>query len=280
MRIRRRLLRLAGHAALALAALAYLAPVLYMCSASLTPDEQVLALRGRAWWQVLLPVDASLQNYRDVLGGLRFGRYLLNSLIVTGATVVLGLVVNSLAGFALARLRWRGRDAVGLGAVALLVVPLEAIAVPLFFLVLQLGWYDTYRAQIVPFVAVPFSIYLFATFFRELPAELDEAARIDGASTWTIYWRIAVPLARPAFASVAILTFLLYWGAYLWPLMVTAGPEVRPLPVALGIFPGQHPVQWGDVMAFGTLMVLPVVIVFLAFQRWFVRGIAATGIKG
>src|SRR6185437_11931991 len=122
--------------------------------------------------------------------------------------------------------------------------------------------------------------YLFYTFFNGLPRELEEAARVDGAGPWRTFFLIIAPLAKPAYAAVAILTFLLHWGFFLWPLMVTRGPEFQPLPVALGYFSSNKPVQWGDIMAFGTLMVVPVLVVFLAFQKWFVRGIAMTGVKG
>jgi multiple sugar transport system permease protein len=154
------------------------------------------------------------------------------------------------------------------------------VAVPLFFEMTLMGWTNSYQAQIVPFIANPFAIFLFYTFFNSLPKELDEAARMDRASPFRIYFHVIVPLARPAFASVAILTFLLHWGFFLWPLMVTRGSDYQPLPVALGYFSANKPVQWGDIMAFGTLMVLPVLAVFLVFQKGFVRGIAMAGTKG
>lgn len=266
------------HLALGLAAVVYLAPVLFMVVASLKPSARVLA--DGASWRAFVPQDATTANYAAVLGESGFPGYLFNSLVITCGTVALGLVVNSMCGFALARLSWRGRDTIMLLVLALLVIPFEAIAIPLFVLAAHGGVTDGYAVQIAPFIANPFAIALFTTFFRALPAELDEAARIDGCSTWGIYWRIALPLSLPALASVGILTFLLQWGNYLWPLLVTTGPEVRPLPLAMGIYPAQHPVPWGEVMAFGTLMVLPVVIVFLAFQRAFVRGLSAAALKG
>lgn len=270
--------RLLHHAALAAAALLYLAPVLFMVVASLKPDARVLADGGS--WRAFVPLEATVANYRAVLGGTGFLRFLFNSLLITGCSVGSGLVVNSMCGFALARLSWRGRDTILLLVLALMVIPFEAIAIPLFVLMVHAGWTDSYHVQIVPFIANPFAISLFYTFFRALPPALDEAARIDGCSTWGVYWRIAVPLSLPAFASVGILSFLLQWGSYLWPLLVTIGETYRPLPVAMGLYPAQHPVPWGDVMAFGTLMVLPVVIVFLVFQRAFVRGLSAAAVKG
>jgi len=278
------LARIGSYCLLVLCALVFLAPICFMLSASLTANERVFAVLHDGLWHAFLPAEPTLDNYREILAtrdaehGFLF--FLRNSLIVTGATVLAGLLVNSMAGYALARLRFAGRGALLAVLLALLVIPFEAIAVPLFFLTTSMGWYNSFHVQIVPFIANPFSIYLFYTFFNALPRELEEAARVDGASSLRIFAQIAVPLALPAFATVAILSFLMHWGSYLWPLMATSTEHYRPLPVAIGAYAGQRPAQWGEVMAFGTLMVLPVLIVFLVFQRAFVRGIAAGGLKG
>lgn len=256
----------------------FLAPIAFMFASSLEPNDDVLARGGTVGSFVPRPIV--LDNYRRVFSQLAFGHFLLNSVLIVGTIVIAGLVVNSLAGYALSRLRWRGREVVLAGVVAVLVIPYEAVAIPLFFEMARIGWLDNYRVQIVPFVANPFSIYLFYTFFNGLPRELDEAARIDGAGPFRTFFTVIAPLAKPAFAAVAILTFLLQWGVFLWPLMVTHGPAYQPLPVALGYFSSNKPVQWGDIMAFGSLMVAPVLVVFLVFQRWFVRGIAMSGLKG
>jgi len=271
-------LRLLWHLLLILLALIFLSPVAMMLHGSLLPDERVLGEAGRL--AGLTGGGLSLQNYADVFARSDFLRFLFNSLFITGAIVLCGLLVNSLAAYAFARLAWRGRDLLFNGVLALMILPLEAIAVPLFYGVALLGLRDTYTAQILPFVANAFSITLFYTFFIGLPRELEEAARLDGASTLRIFFTIILPNARPVFASVAILSFLLWWGAYLWPLMVTLGPQVRPLPVAIAAFHTLPPLQWGDILAFGVMMVAPVVLVFLLFQRWFVRGVASSGIKG
>lgn len=256
----------------------FLAPMCFMLTGSLKPDARILA--EAADWRALWPVDPTLENYHTVFSQLQFGRFLANSVCIVGSTVLLGLLVNSMAGYALSRLRWRGRNVVLAVIVAVLVVPYEAIAVPLFWEMTFAGWTNTYRAQIIPFIANPFAIYLFHTFFNGLPKELDEAARMDGAGPLRTFFLVIAPLAKPAYAAVAILTFLLQWGFFLWPLMVTRGPDVQPLPVALGYFSSNKPVQWGDILAFGTLMIVPVLVVFLAFQKWFVRGIAMSGLKG
>ena len=259
-------------------ALVFIAPILLMVAGSLKPDARVLIEAGS--WRALLPDSVSLQNYGDVFSRVDFTRYLLNSLWITGCVVVLGLVVNAMAGYAFARMQWRGRDLVFGLVLMILIIPLEAIAVPLFYQVTLWGWRDTYVVQIVPFIANAFSIYLFHTYFLGLPRELEEAARIDGAGVLRTFVSIIVPNARPAFASVAILTFLTQWGAFLWPLMVTSGEAVRPLPLGIAAFYTLPPLQWGDIFAFGVMMVAPVLLLFLVFQKWFVRGVAATGVKG
>ncbi len=269
---------IASTAALLVAACVYLSPILFMVAASFKPDDRVLAEAGS--WRAFWPGGFSLDNYRDVFDRVDFLRFLGNSVLVTGAIVLGGLVVNSSAAYALARLRWRGRD-LCLGAViALLILPYEAIAVPLFYQISLLGWRDTYVAQILPFTANAISVYLFYAFFAGMPRQLEEAAYNDGAGVLRTFWEIVVPNARPVFATVTLVNFLFFWGFYLWPLIVTSGPAVRPLPVAIAAFQTLPPLQWGDIMAFGVMMVLPVVVLFFLLQRWFIRGIASTGLKG
>jgi multiple sugar transport system permease protein len=259
-------------------ALLFIAPIAFMFVASLKPDELVLSQAGS--WQGFIPVPASLQNYQDVFDRVNFSQFFINSILITSMVVLAGLLINSLAGYALARLRWRGRATILLVVLALMIIPFEAIAVPLFFQITLLGWRNTYLAQILPFIANSFSIYLFYTFFVGLPKELEEAARIDGASTIRTYFEIIVPISKPVFATVAILTFLTQWGSFLWPLMVTIDESVRPLPVAIAAFQTLPPIQWGDLMSFGVMMVAPMLLVFLLFQKWFVAGVASTGTKG
>ena len=263
---------------LGLAALLWVAPVLVMLVSSLKPEARVLVEAGtlRGLW----PAPASLENYRDVLERVPFGRMLWNTIVINVSIVAGSLVVNAAAAYALARLSWPGRTLV-LGLVlALLVVPFEAVALPLFYGTTIVGWRDTYLVQIVPFVANPLAIYLFHAFFLDLPRDVEDAARLDGAGPWRVLVDIVIPQARPVFATVAIVTFILHWGMYLWPLLVTTGTDVRPLPLGIASFRTLPPVQWGDLMAFATWMVGPVVIGFLVLQRWFVRSVAATGVKG
>lgn len=260
-----------------------LGPMLLMFATSFKADEsQILRELGgfTAFW--VDPSEISLTNYRQVLADEQspFLRYMMNSGIIVFCVVFAGVFVNSLAGFALARLRFRFRNLVLAVVVALIIIPMEAVAVPLLLMVNEVGWLDTYQAQIVPFIAHPFSIFLFYQFFSKLPKDLDEAAYVDGASPLRIYWIVALPLSLPAVATVAILQSLEYWNAFLWPLMVTRGPDVRPVSLALAQYFGTPPPLWGDMMAFSAMMSLPILVIYLAFQRWFIQSIVSSAVKG
>ena len=266
------------YASLGLLAALFISPIALMVIGSFKPDAQVLSQAGT--WKAFFPDELTIQNYLDVFRRVPFQRYLANSILINGLIVGAGLVVNAFAGYALARLRWAGREAVLGSVLAVLVIPFEAIAVPLFYELTLFGWRDTYTVQIIPFIANPLSIYLFYSFFLGLPRELEEAARVDGAGVLRTFLTVVVPNSLPVFATVSIVTFLFFWGLYLWPLMMTSGDAVRPLPLGIAAFHTLPPLQWGDILAFGVMMVAPVLAVFLGFQRWFVRGVASTGLKG
>jgi len=270
--------RILPYAALGVLAALWIGPVVIMVAASLKPEARVLVEAGTL--RGLLPLDPTLESYRDVFERVPFGRIFLNTLLINVSIVAGGLVVNSLAAYALARLEWPGRGLVLALVLSLLAVPFEALAVPLFYATTALGWRDGYLVQILPFVANALSIYLFHTFFAAMPRETERAARIDGAGPWRIFLEIVVPQSRTVFATVAIVTFLLHWGLYLWPLLVTTRVEVRPLALGIASFRTLPPVQWGDLMAFAVMMVAPVALVFLVLQRWFTRSVASTGTKG
>ena len=255
----------------------YLTPILVMLAGSFKSNSRVLLEAGT--WRAFLP-DQGWQNYANVLRRVEFWHLLGNSLIVTGSIVVSGLVVNSSAAYALARLRFRGREPLLVLVLALMTVPFETIAVPLFYQVSLAGWRDTLMVQILPFVGNAFSIYLFYSFFLALPPELEEAAALDGASPWQVFRFLAVPNSAPAYATVSVITFVGAWASYLWPLMVTAGEGVRPLSLAVAAFHTLPPLLWGDVLAFGVMMVTPVVLMFALLQRWFVPTASFSGIKG
>ncbi len=269
---------LATYVGMTLLAAIFLVPLLFEFIGSIKPNDRVLS-EGNSW-RAFIPTAITFVNYGDALARADLARLFINSLIITSSIVVAGIVVNSLFGYALACMTFRGRNLLVGIVIALIIIPFQAIAVPLFFMMAKIEVLDTYQVQIVPFIASPFFTYLFYTFFLSIPKELEEAARVDGAGPLTIFWRVVVPLARPVYATVAILSFLFAWGELLWPVLVTRGPEVRPLPLGIAVFQTLPPVQWGDIMAFATVMTLPLLVVFLAFQDAFVRSVARTGIKG
>lgn len=256
----------------------FLAPLLFMFIGAFKPDDRVLA--DAAGWKAFVPFEASLDNFRDAFERADFGRIFLNSVLITSGIVLGGLVVNSLVGYALARLRFRGRRVLLNAVIALTIIPFQAVAIPLLLMMAKISWLDTYHVQIVPFLASPFYIYLFYSFFLGIPHELEEAAQIDGAGPVAIFVRVVVPLARPAYATVAILSFLTSWGELLWPVLVTRGTDVRPLSQGIAVFQTQPPIQWGDIMAFATMTTLPVLLLFIVFQRAFTQGVSRTGLKG
>jgi multiple sugar transport system permease protein len=258
----------------------FLFPIIFMLVSSIKANESQI-VRDMSRLVAFVPYgELGLQNYRDVFDQMPFGRFIFNSVFVVGSTVFGGLVINSMIAYALARLRFRGRQFILALVIALIIIPFEAVAIPLLLMVNRFGWLDSYHVQIIPFIADAFSIFLFYQFFIGLPKDLDEAALVDGASPFRIYWNIILPLSRPVFATVAILQFLANWGKFLWPLMVTRGETYRPLPVAMQQFFSYDPKVWGDIFAFASMITIPVLVVFLLFQKWFVQSVASSGIKG
>ena len=271
-------------------------PLLFMISSSFKVPQAMFA--DVKSWRAFFPVgDVNFDQYLGVFDRLPLWQFLFNSIFISAVVVLLGLFVNSLAGYAIARLKFKGQNIILVGLIATLVIPFETIAMPLLVLVnslprvgfengsfeLTTGWLNTYLVQIAPFIAWGFSIFLFVQYFKTIPKELDEAALIDGASFFSIYWRIIVPLAGPAFATSAILSFLAIWNAYLWPVMVVQTEALRTVQVGLDYFwasTSEEGTQWGEIMAYSTLITVPIIIVFVIFQRSFVASVASSGVKG
>lgn len=268
-----------GYISISLLALLFFAPVYYLIIGSFKPSDQVLA--GFAGF---IPTNLSFHNYESVFHSLssdstgHFFVFVVNSFIISAAIVIAGLIVNSMAAYSFARLNWKGRDRTFLLVVLLVIIPFESVAVPLLYMLN--GTRDTLLVQILPFVANAFSIYLFYTFFLGMSKSIEEAARLDGVGAFGTFVRIVVPNSKPVFATVTILTFLAAWGQFLWPSLTVSDPTVRPLPLEISVFSAQQPVDWGAVFAFGTLLVLPVLILFFVFQRFFVQSVAGSAVKG
>jgi multiple sugar transport system permease protein len=276
------------YALLILGAAIFVGPLLFMVMSSLKPDAQLLADTGSL--RAFLPVGKlSLANYVSAFQRAPVATFIFNSVLVTGVTVILSLFVCSLAAFSFVFLNWRGRDVVLAVIIATLIVPFETIAIPMLIVVNNLpwvstsgfstGWLNSYRVQIVPFVADGLTIFLFVQFFKDLPRELIEACRVEGATPFQIYRRVVMPLAGPVLATAAILKFLAMYNQYLWPLMVTQAEGYRPVMVGLQYF-FQLNTAWGELMAYLSVITVPVLVFYLVLQRAFISSIASTGVKG
>ncbi|MFC2735169.1 MAG: carbohydrate ABC transporter permease [Parascardovia denticolens] len=267
-------------------------PLIFMVVSSFKPDDEIMSDLGSL--KAFLPVGhISMDNYSQVFTRVPAGRFLLNSVIITVVTVALGVIVNSMAAFAIQRLQVRGKGIIFTFILATLMVPFETYAIPLLWWVNQLpkaqvdqfglyftkGWTNTLWVQIIPFVANAFSVYLYIQYFETIPRDLDEAARVDGAGWFRIYSRIVMPLSGPATATVVILSFLPMWNQYIWPLMVVQSEDLRPVMIGVQYFQ-QMTTSWGQIMAYSSVITVPVIIIFVLFQKQFVSSIAASGVKG
>ncbi|MEO8423579.1 MAG: carbohydrate ABC transporter permease [Actinomycetota bacterium] len=229
---------------------------------------------------ILVPSGIRWQNYTDVLQRAPFARWFLNTLVVTVVVVAGNLLFCSLAGYAFARIKFFGRDVVFILVLATLMIPFQVIMIPTFLIVRKLGLIDTLGALIVPNLAGAFGIFLLRQFFRSLPIELEEAARIDGASRLGVLFKIVLPLSGPVLATVAVITFLWTWNDFLWPLVTIYNPDNMTLQLGLTTFQGAHQTNTHLLMAANVMSVLPVLFLFFGAQRFFIRGIATSGLKG
>ncbi len=251
------------------------APFIWMVGTSLKAPAEIFQFPPR-----LIPDVPQWQNYAEVTRVLPFGRYFLNSFIVATSVTALQLVVCSMAAYAFARLRFPGRDLLFLAFLGALMVPSQVTLIPRFLLMRELGWFNTYQALILPFVFSSFGTFLLRQYFLTLPRELEEAARIDGASYFQNYWLIAMPLARPALAALAIFTFINEWNSFLWPLIVTTRPEMNTLIVGLNTLRGQYNTAWNLLMAGSVIAIVPILLVFALGNRYFIKGITTSGFGG
>lgn len=269
-------------------ALVFVFPIVFMVVSSLKPDLQLL--QDASSLRAFLPVgDISFDNYRNAFQRVPIGHFIFNSVLVTAITMVLSLAVCSMAAFAFVFLEFPGKNAMLAVVLATFIVPFESIAIPLLLVVnnlpwigghgIEFGWLNSYHVQVIPFISDALTIFLFVQYFRDLPRELVEAARVDGASYFQIYRRIILPLAGPVFATAAILKFLSMYNQYLWPVMSAQSEDYRPIMVGLQYF-FQLNIAWGEMMAYLTVITVPVLLFYLSLQRAFIASIASTGVKG
>lgn len=283
-----RLRLMTRYAVLTLIAIIFVFPLVFMVMSSFKPDLQLL--RDTSSIRAFLPVgDVSFDNYTAAFSRAPVATFVFNSVLVTGITVVLSLIICSLAAFSFVFLNWKGRSLLLSIILATLIVPFETIAIPLLLLVsklpwigldgFQIGWLNTYHVQIIPWIADGLTVFLFVQYFKDLPRELIEASRVEGASWWQIYIKVVMPLSGPVLATAAILKFLVMYNQYLWPLIVVQQETYRPVMVGLQYF-FQLDTKWGEIMAYLTVITVPVLAFYLVLQRAFIASIASTGVKG
>lgn len=265
------------NALLMAVALVMLAPLVWMLSTALKPESEIF--RAVPQWIPSPPTVANFTELAARAAEAPIFRWLFNSVFVASAHTLLVLFVDSLAAYAFARLRFPGREPLFFAIIATMIVPGQVTLIPVFLTVQKLGWFNTYTALIVPGAAGAFGVFLLRQFMLGIPRDLEEAAALDGCGLWTIYWRVVLPLARPALATLAIFSFLGSWNDFMWPLIVTNEIAMRTLPIGITIFEGRYTTEYGVMMAAATVATLPVVLAFLVFQKQIVKGIALSGLK-
>ena len=261
-----------SYPVLAVLAAACLIPFVWMVLTGLKPDSEVMS-NPPTW----IPSVFKWSNFGRAFSAFPFARFLANTLWVAVAATGLQMITSTLAAYAFARLRFRGRDVLFLLYLGTLMIPQQVTIVPLFLLMRDLGWVNTFNALILPGAFSAFGVFLLRQFFLTIPQELEEAALMDGAVRLRILSQIIVPLSGPALATLAVFTFVREWNAFLWPLIVTSSPEMRVVSVGLTLFMGQYGTEWNLLMAAATVTVLPTIAVFALAQRYFVQGIALSG---
>jgi len=252
-------------------------PFIWMISSSLkTPDE---IIQVPIQW---IPSDPQWLNYTKIWSVTPLGRMYLNSIFVTVAITLGVLVTSSMGGFALSKYKFKGRDWLFLAILSTMMIPFFVLLIPLFFLVKEFGWANSYLGLIVPHLANAFGIFLMRQFTMSVPDEMLQAARIDGASEWRIYWRIVLPLQKQALAALGIFVFVYNWDSFLWPLAVISEQTMSTLPLGLNMLRNAYNAQQNVnmLMTGSTIAVIPSLIVFVALQKYFVKGITMTGMKG
>jgi len=252
-----------------------LVPFVWMVATSLKEPGDVFIYPPQ--W---IPQPVRWENYQETVTVMPFGRFYLNSAIQALSVTVLQIVTASLAAYAFARLRFKGRDLLFLLYLATMMIPFPVTMIPNFIVMRYLNWIDSFQALILPPAFSAFSTFLLRQYFMSIPMEMDDAARVDGASSFRIWWQIILPLSGPALATLAIFTFLGQWNSFLWPLIVTNSQEMWTLPVGLATFQSQYSVQWHLLMAGSVIAVLPILVIYIVGQKWFVRGITLAGMGG
>lgn len=266
----------------------FLMPFIWMILGSVRLEREIFANLYPFSWRTFVPIEWTLDNYLDVLGlsaegqrfGFNFGRNLLNSFIVSAAVVASSLIFNTMGAFFFARLPFPHKNVLLVYVIATMLVPFQVTIVPLYIVVRQLGIQNSYWAMILPWFASPFVIFALIQFFKEIPIDLDESALMDGANYMQILRHVIVPLSIPGLITMALLEFQFIWNLFFWPLIAVNDNNIQVLQVAISAQTTQTQVFWGRTFAGATLASLPIIILFIVFQRYYIQGVAQTGVKG
>ncbi len=251
-----------------------LLPFYWMISSSFKTMDNMFAYPAQ--W---IPNPINWQSYPTAWASQDFTRYFLNSTIVAVSITLGNLALASLAGYSLAKFRYKGRNALFLLILSTMMLPLEVTMVPLFLLIKQFNWQNSYQGLIIPFLVDGFGVFLMRQYLLAIPNDLIEAARIDGASELRIYAQIVMPLCKPALAALGVFTFREAWDMYIWPLIIISKDSLRPLPLGISLFMGENGTNWDQLMAVAAIGTLPMILLFFFLQRSFIQGIAITGLK-
>lgn len=255
--------------------LIFLLPIIWMVLSALKPSAEVFTVPP-------MPFGSEIKfgNFAEAWNYLPFGRFILNTLFVAGTGTLITLVASAMSAYAFARLRFRVREHLFVLYLSTLIVPQEVIVIPMFLVMQRLGWVNSYKALILPWAFTAFGTFLLRQFFLTIPIELEEAAKIDGAGHVRILRSIIIPIAAPAFAVLAVFTFISYWNSFLWPLIIVNDTNQMTVPLGLQLFLGQQGQRWELLMAAATISMMPTVLLVLALQKYLVRGIALSGLGG
>ncbi len=271
--VRQRLSRVWPHVLLVAGIITVVFPFLWMFATSFKQGAEIYNIS-------LIPRRPTLRNFAHLLENTKYPRWFLNSLIVAVTVTISELFFDSMAGYALAKLQFPGRDFMFILILSTLMIPTEMLIIPWFLMFTKTGWIDTYWGIMLPGLISAFGVFLMRQFMQSIPDDLLNAGRIDGLNEFGVWWHIALPNVKPALAALAILVFLGNWNAYLWPVIAVESPRMRTLPVGMSLFSGEAGSEWQLIMGAATLAVIPVVIVYSIFQRQIVEGVALTGMKG
>jgi ABC-type glycerol-3-phosphate transport system permease component len=272
--------RIGAHLLYCLVGVLFVLPLWWAFASSLRPLDEIFKFTSPFSINALFPEHIDWSAYVTIFAEKGFGGAVLNSLLVAVTTVLGGLIINGLAGFAFAVFQFPGRQILFFVTVLTFLVPFETISIPLYGVIKSLGWIDTYYALVVPGLANGVVIFLFRQFFGQIPRELAEAARLDGAGWLTILWKIYVPLSKPVIISAGLLLFLFQWEAFLWPLISTRSEQLRVIQVALAGFEQRYATLWNELFAASNVATFIPLLILLPLQRFYIQGVTASGFKG